>query len=108
MVSLLKLAKVTEQGVQFESPHDDSTMVLRLGEAREEFKKTLARLRTAQQQTPIDLNQLEKAIDAVPDPADQRARMKQAAEQGHQTSEQEAIYIYPLLLARLATRDETD
>jgi tRNA-guanine family transglycosylase len=28
MVSLLKLALVTEEGVQFESPHDGSTMVL--------------------------------------------------------------------------------
>lgn len=28
MVSLLKLAQITEQGVQFESPHDGSTMML--------------------------------------------------------------------------------
>ncbi len=28
MVSLLKLAEITEQGVQFESPHDGSLMLL--------------------------------------------------------------------------------
>jgi queuine tRNA-ribosyltransferase catalytic subunit len=28
MVSLLKLAKITEEGVQFQSPHDDSLMLL--------------------------------------------------------------------------------
>lgn len=28
MVSLLKLAEITEQGVKFESPHDGSEMML--------------------------------------------------------------------------------
>lgn len=28
MVSLAKLSKVTEDGVQFQSPHDDSIMLL--------------------------------------------------------------------------------
>jgi len=28
MVSLLKLAKVTEEGVEFQSPHDGSNMLL--------------------------------------------------------------------------------
>jgi tRNA-guanine family transglycosylase len=28
MVSLLKLAKVTEEGVEFKSPHDGSNMLL--------------------------------------------------------------------------------
>ena len=82
---------------------DDATMVLRAAEGRDGFLDAIAQMRASGVETPIDLDALEAAVKALPDPDQQRARMEHAAREGTQTDEQEIAYLYAFMLARFVT-----
>ncbi|MEM9181076.1 MAG: asparagine synthase-related protein [Pseudomonadota bacterium] len=82
---------------------DDATMVLRAAEGRDTFLDSIAQMRASGVETPINLDALENAVRALPDPDEHRARMDQASRDGTQTRELEMAYLHAFMLARFMT-----